>query len=171
MGFRVGFAVVTVAGLAAAVAAPGRGVESKSCVPSTVFYRDLPAATEIGFHGGNPPWVASGGVVGFLFYYGAPPFGRMHSARAYVTTGGKAGAGASTKILWWFRRTVAVGAKLTISGDRIDAAGSFRTTWPSRVAGPSFPSYLVVPEPGCWRVTVSSGAARASFVFGAFRVS
>jgi hypothetical protein len=39
------------------------------------------------------------------------------------------------------------------------------------VAGPSFPSYLVVPVPGCWRVTVASGAARATFVFGAFRVS
>jgi len=60
---------------------------------------------------------------------------------------------------------------VTVAGERIGAAGSFRATWSTQVAGPSFPSYLVVPDPGCWRVTVSSGAARATFVFGAFRVS
>ena len=58
--------------------------------------------------------------------YGLPPFGRMHSSRAYVTTGGKTGGGGSTKVLWWFRRTPAAGAMLTVSGQRIDAPGSFR---------------------------------------------
>jgi hypothetical protein len=94
----------------------------------------------------------------------------MHSARAYVTLDGEVGAGASTKVLWWFRRTAAVGSRLTISGTRLDREGSFRNQWSTRVVGPAFPSYLVVPDPGCWRVTVTSGAARTTFVFGAFRL-
>jgi hypothetical protein len=154
--------------LAAAAAAAGRGEAAKTCVPSAVHYRDAPGAHAIGFRGGNPPWVEGDGVIGFLFYYGVAPFGRMHSARAYVTTGGKVGAGANTKILWWFRRTPPVGGSVTVTGRRLDAAGSFRDVWRTRV-GTSFPSYLIVPAPGCWRVAVSSGAAHASFIFGAFR--
>ena len=37
-----------------------------------------------------------------------------------------------------------------------------------RVAsGGQFPSYVLVPKPGCWRVTVTSGRLSGSVVFAA----
>jgi hypothetical protein len=106
-------------------------------------------------------------VTGILFYYGTEPFRRMHSVRAFVTTGGETDNG-STKILWWFRRGAA-GTAVEIRGTRLDGDATFSDRYPTRVAGPAFPSYLVVPEPGCWRVTVRSGPTSATFVFRAFR--
>jgi len=155
--------------LAAAGTASGRDGAAASCAPSAVTYRSAPGAHGIGFQGGTPPWVSHDGVVGFLFYYGAGPFRSMHSARAYVTLDGRVGTNASTKVLWWFKRTARVGATARIVGTRLDAPGSFTDTSATQVAGPSFPSYLVVPAPGCRHVTVSSGRANATFVFGAFR--
>lgn len=169
---RARIVVVAAAGcvLAAGGTASGRGqAASSSCAPSAVTYRSAPGANGIGFQGGTPPWVARDGVVGFLFYYGAGPFRSMHSSRAYVTLGGRVGDDASTKVLWWFKRTARVGATARIDGTRLDAPGSFHGTTATQVAGPAFPSYLVVPAAGCWRVTVSSRSAHATFVFGAFR--
>jgi len=168
---RVRILVAAAAGcvLAAAGTAAGRDRAAASCAPSAVTYRNAPGANGIGFNGGTPPWVSRDGVVGFLFYYGAGPFRSLHSARAYVTLDGGVGTNASTKVLWWFKRTARVGASAQIVGTRLDAPGSFSGTTATQVAGAAFPSYLVVPAPGCWRVTVSSGRARATFEFGAFR--
>jgi hypothetical protein len=49
-------------------------------------------------------------------------------------------------------------------GRRLDAPGSFSGTY--KGFG-DYPSYVNVPAPGCWRVTVTTGPARGSVVFSA----
>ena len=56
--------------------------------------------------------------------------------------------------------------RVRISGTQLDGVGSFTQTY-TGIPGGYFPSYLVVPAAGCWRVTVASAGHRASFAFAA----
>jgi hypothetical protein len=49
-------------------------------------------------------------------------------------------------------------------GQRLDAPGSFTKKWNGFG---DYPSYVEVPAPGCWRVTVSTGPVSGSVVFSA----
>ncbi len=105
-----------------------------------------------------------------MFYYRSPVFShRMR--RAVIGTGGRAGGGAATKILWWVRGQGA--ARLTVTGQRLDGAGSFRQTIPGPSPGNStfFPSIITVPTPGCWRVGLQAGSAAGSLTIRAVRAS
>ncbi|HEY3185040.1 MAG TPA: hypothetical protein VGJ77_19520 [Gaiellaceae bacterium] len=108
------------------------------------------------------PWVHAGSVSGYLFYYGAPGPWRSDRERAIVATRG-GGPGFSTKILWHVQGGY---GRVIVIGSRLDGAGRFRQSYQG-IAGSYFPSYLIVPSAGCWRVTVSSAGRRTSFAFRA----
>ncbi|HEV7641634.1 MAG TPA: hypothetical protein VGO39_12275 [Gaiellaceae bacterium] len=67
------------------------------------------------------------------------------------------------KILW-ITRSRGYGSILKIEGQRLDGPRLFAST--ERGFG-DYPSYVEVPKPGCWRVTVTSGRVSGRVVFSA----
>ncbi len=67
------------------------------------------------------------------------------------------------KVLW-ITRVRGYRQTLTMRGQRLDAPGSFTDTYQGFG---DYPSYVNVPAPGCWRVTVTTGHATGSVVFSA----
>jgi hypothetical protein len=142
-----------------------------ACGSSVVHYGELPVSARLG---GIPatPWIAGAGteIIGALFYYGLPPFD-ARPAKAVIGTGGRAGAGVSTKILWWTRSDA---AELSITGHRLDGPGSFAVHVPSAqgggTVGTQFPSVIEIPHPGCWRVDLESGRSAGSVTVQAYDV-
>jgi hypothetical protein len=115
-------------------------------------------------------------LVGLLWYWPESWHQRrLRSARIF--TGGRAPAGYSTKILWAFLGRSAKGqggARLVVRGRRLDQPGSFRQefaaiSYSGQQGAPSYASIIDVPEPGCWRLQLSTGSLRASVVFQAVR--
>lgn len=96
------------------------------------------------------PWVQAGpGIVGHLFYGNRP-----------LPVGGKFPDGSATKVLWHFTDMVEglrmtatnLGAKQQAPIDITSSTGPansapFSTEWPS---------YVVIPQAGCWRVDLSA---------------
>jgi hypothetical protein len=124
------------------------GVSARqSCPAARVNYSRTPAGGLSGI-----PWVAASprtaGGVAYLFFYGERPFKQQHLATLAISTRGRTAEG-STKILWWLPRG---GAKIFVTGRRIDGAGSFRMTLNRASAAPEYPSIVKVPTAGCWRV-------------------
>ena len=80
--------------------------------------------------------------------------------------GGRTPTGGNTKVLWRAER--AHEGWIEIFGHRLDASGSFRQLF-GMAASPAgyFPSIVVVPEPGCWLLTVRSGSAGGAIVLRA----
>jgi hypothetical protein len=81
---------------------------------------------------------------------------RTSDGRALLYARGRGPGGVNMKVLWVVRRRW--GRTLQISGQRLDAAGSFRQTFP--MAGSpvgTFPSIIEVPDAGCWALTVRTG--------------
>jgi hypothetical protein len=108
------------------------------------------------------PWIAasppSTGLVGHLFYYDAHNVWRQKQLpRVRVYSGGQSPDGRlSMKILWELRHGNAL--MLRVQGKRLDGAGSFAQDFPP--AGSTefqFPSIIIVPRPGCWRLTLRAG--------------
>jgi hypothetical protein len=121
------------------------------CPATTVHY----GATSIG-----APWVRSGAVTGNVFAYSGRMLmdGRVNGSDGLVlyTHGGTGNP--AMKILWTTRRP---GRRLTLRGTRLDAPGAFTQLW----SGASeVPSIVDVPAAGCWRLSVSTGKVRATFV-------
>ena len=79
-------------------------------------------------------------------------------------TGGKTPDGGNTKVLWRAERRHEGFVELL--GHRIDNAGSFRQVL-GHVGNGYFPSIVVVPEAGCWLLTVRSGGVGGVIVFRA----
>jgi hypothetical protein len=124
-----------------------------ACVAAPVSFgaSSVPAAPEV-------PWVRADGVRGYLFYYSG---GAPMPSRATIYTHGAAPGSRSTKILWYARNG---GFSLRVAGFRLDAPGAFAERF--RLAQNGFyPSIVVVPAPGCWRFTVTSGHRRGRFAF------
>ena len=72
---------------------------------------------------------------------------------ALLYTGGTTPTGGNTKVLWRARPR---GGTLVVSGSRLDAQGAFRQEFKG-AGGPQpgyWPSIVVVPEAGCWLLTV-----------------
>jgi hypothetical protein len=133
------------------------------CPVSHVHYAADPAAT-----GGLRaiPWLetSNGEFRAHLFYYGGTPWARSKPLGARIfTTRIKRPVG--PKVLWVPRRYSGA-ATMLIRGDHLDGPGSFARTEPS-ASGGVFPSFVLVPQPGCWRVTVKSGRLSGSVVFAA----
>lgn len=112
------------------------------------------------------PWIATsnGAFAGHLFYWGSTSWGkkRMLGARIFTTQRVRK---VQPKVLWLARRGAHHGA-LDVRGRRLDAPGAFHTHFANRGTY-DFPSYVEIPAPGCWRVTVSAGGASGSVVFAA----
>jgi len=114
------------------------------------------------------PWVRAGEVYGYLFYYGAGGPWKTQPDRALITTRGGEPGSYQTKILWHVRGGSDV---VTVSGKKLDGRGRFRKTFPVTGGGAWFPSIVVVPSTGCWRLTVTSGRTTGRFAFVAVRPS
>jgi hypothetical protein len=71
---------------------------------------------------------------------------------ALLYTGGKTPTGGNTKVLW---RARPLGGTLVVSGSRLDGQATFRQEFKGAGGPPGYwPSTVVVPEPGCWLLTV-----------------
>jgi len=163
--FSVRFVVVVVAGVAGCLALSGESTADRSgatCPMSHVHYASFP---------GEPsnlkplPWIATapgGSLRAYLFFYPNTSWDRQHLLGARIFTIRKP-RDVNPKVLW-STRLHGYALKLQMQGQRLDAAGSFSTTW--RGFG-DYPSYVQVPAPGCWRVTVTTGPVSGSVVFSA----
>jgi hypothetical protein len=110
----------------------------------------------------SPPWVQSGAITGRVFAYGGRTLmdGRVNGSDGLVLyTHGRTLSG-TTKILWIVRK--GYGATLTLRATRLDGEGAFTQRFAHR--GGQFPSIVDLPGPGCWRLSLRTGNARASFV-------
>lgn len=156
--------VIALAGFAVISASASRATSEQtgSCVAARVHYDQAPNAD---LRSPRLPWVSAGRrgreIVGYIWYY-TPALKSSERLRIYV--GGKVSeSGASTKIMWVPRRVVA--RTLTVTGRRLDGAGTFRQEFAVAHAGQRslFPSIVVVPSNGCWLLTVSNGRNFARF--------
>ena len=78
---------------------------------------------------------------------------RTPDGGALLYTGGKTPDGRNTKVLW---RARPLGGTLVVSGSRLDGQATFRQEFKG-AGGPQsgyWPSIVVVPEAGCWLLTV-----------------
>lgn len=145
------------------VTALGLLLAAAICPVSHMHYTPDPAAS-----GGlrEIPWIeTSNGVFrAHLFYYGSTPWAKSKPLGARIfTTHVKRPV--NPKVLWIPRHPSGARTML-IRGRRLDASGSF-TRREHVVSGGAFPSYVLVPQAGCWRVTVISGKLSGSVVFAA----
>ena len=146
---------------AARVALAPQRSSAGRCAATRVHYTPYRGA-EPGLAG--LPWIAasprSSALVGHLFYYDRLNVWRRRRLRgARIYTGGQSPHGrVGMKILWELRRGSAL--ILRVQGRRLDGRGSFSQELPP--AGSTqfqFPSIIVVPTPGCWRLTLQAGTA------------
>jgi hypothetical protein len=134
-------------------------VLASACLSAPVHYGPPPTP------GAPPtiPWIHVGPVTGYLFYYGSDGPWKTQTDRALITTGGGPPGGYATKILWHVRHG---SGRITVRGRRLDAPGQFAQKF--RASGSrSYPSIVVVPSSGCWRLTVTSRRHVGRFVFEA----
>ncbi len=110
------------------------------------------------------PWVAtsSGSFKGHLFFYGGVSWAKEHLLGTRIFTTRKQ-RDINPKVLW-ITREKGYSRTLRISGQRLDAAGSFVDSYPGFG---DYPTYVKVPNAGCWRVTISSGHVSGRVVFSA----
>jgi hypothetical protein len=138
------------------------GAEAASSAPrcnaTTVHYKPYKGVQ----NGLAPiPWVAasptSAGLVGHLFYYDAAnAWKQKQVVRLHIYAGGEDPPGRiSMKILWELRHGSA-STLLRIRGRRLDGAGVFSQRQ-QPASATQFPSIVKVPEPGCWRLTLTAG--------------
>jgi hypothetical protein len=77
--------------------------------------------------------------------------------RALLYVGGRSPDGMNMKVLWIVRRHW--GASLKLDGRRLDRPGAFTQRFPMALSPVgNFPSIVVVPRAGCWRLTARTGA-------------
>jgi hypothetical protein len=145
------------------------------CIPSTVHYGPYPGKDR---RLSRIPWIqgepAGPGLVGLLWYW--PENWRKRRIQdSRIFTQGIAPGGYTTKILWAFVSRSARdsgGSELVVEGRRLDGAGTFRQSFAAisyagQAGAPSYASIVEVPEPGCWRLEVSTAELRASVVLRA----
>jgi hypothetical protein len=127
-----------------------------ACISAPVSYAISPDS-------GAPsiPWIHAGPISGYLFYYSAKGPWQTLRDRVLITTRGGISGGYRTKILWHVQ---AGSNAITLNGRRLDEPGRFRQRFATSGGG-YFPSVVVVPTVGCWRVAVTSGRRTRRFAF------
>ena len=115
------------------------------------------------------PWIRgdSHGLVGLLWYWPAR-WGDSRTARVF--TGGIGPDGQNAKIMWVFLDPSArdrAGGELRIEGRNLDGDGTFSESFSAigyegQQGAPSYASIIDLPEPGCWRLTLTTGDLRAT---------
>lgn len=141
------------------------GANRATCPVSHVHY-----STDTSAAGGlrSIPWIATTPTQNFhahLFLYGGTPWAKQHLPGARIFTTVKTRP-VNPKVLWTAQRPGA-GMTLLISGKRLDKPGHFSSRYPSVSPGNQFPSYVEVPQAGCWRITVKSGKLAGAVTFEA----
>ena len=77
---------------------------------------------------------------------------RTPDRRALLYAGGRSPDGTNAKVLW---RGRPLGGTLVVTGSRLDGQASFRQEFKGAGGPPGYwPSTVVVPEAGCWLLTV-----------------
>jgi hypothetical protein len=77
---------------------------------------------------------------------------RTPEGGALLYAGGMTPNGGNTKVLW---RGRPLGGKLVVTGSQLDGWANFRQEFKGAGGQPGYwPSIVVVPEPGCWLLTV-----------------
>lgn len=112
------------------------------------------------------PWIASTNTAfrGYLFYFGGTRWARVRPARAWIFTT-RARTKVNPKVLWVAQGSSSSAVRIT--GTRLDRRGSFTSTYDAAIGGRQFPSYVLAPAAGCWRVSLRSGSAHGSVIFNA----
>ncbi len=162
IGFRVlALGIVTATCLALAGESAGDRARA-SCPMSHVHYAPF---------AGEPtslkplPWTSTAPGAKFkayLFFYPNTSWGRQHLLGARIFTIRKP-RDINPKVLW-STRVHGYNLKLRMTGRRLDAPGSFAKTYNGFG---DYPSYVEIPAPGCWRITVTTGSVSGSLVFSA----
>lgn len=124
----------------------GDTAASATCDPSPVERR-----------GGRAYVRAGDQIEGQLFYYDDT---MADVDVAVMPPHGRAGEGRTTKVLW--QLSDAVGhAALTVHGTDLTGGGEFEQSFPEAVAPQGdYPSIIELPEPGCWRLSLTVGDAQ-----------
>ena len=151
---------------------PPTQVKSEGAIPSscpvTPIYQGGPPTP---FITSDLPWIqaqpTSSGIVGHLFFAGTTTGNGIYR---FLHTGGGYPDGSSTKILWTIDHPHILD-QLQIDGTNLShPALTFNQTInpsasPSSVPSPEqYPSIVVVPNAGCWRLQVSSGMAHGTLI-------
>ena len=147
-------------GLSASTEAHSSG---NACPMSHVLYRPYNGVDATGLR--TLPWIVSAPPEASRRICSSTdslPWGREHLLGARIFTTRKAHS-VNPKVLW-ITRARGYRQTLTMRGQRLDAPGSFTDTYQGFG---DYPSYVNVPAPGCWRVTVTTGHATGSVVFSA----
>ena len=77
---------------------------------------------------------------------------RTGDGRALLYAGGRSPDGTNAKVLW---RARPIGGTLVVTGSRLDGQGTFKQEFKGAGGPPGYwPSTVVVPEAGCWLLTV-----------------
>ena len=77
---------------------------------------------------------------------------RTEDGRALLYPGGRSPDGTNAKVLW---RGRPLGGTLVVAGSRLDGQATFRQEFKGAGGPPGYwPSTVVVPESGCWLLTV-----------------
>lgn len=135
-----------------------------ACPMSHVHYTPYPGV-EQGL--ARLPWIAAapdGSFKAHLFFYDPRlvPWAKDRLLGARIFTVRKRRQ-INPKVLW-ITRAKGYGRTLTMTGERLDAPGHFSATYQGFG---DYPSYVSVPTPGCWRVSVTSGRVTGRVVFSA----
>jgi hypothetical protein len=132
-----------------------------ACPASHVRYVSYPG---VGAGLSAVPWIATsnGAFYGHLFYVGGTPWRLSKPVGAHIFTTVKP-RNLHPKVLWISRRGAAAG-HLVIRGRRLDGPGTFVTRSVNGGAY-QFPSYVEIPQAGCWRVSISTAGVSGSVVF------
>jgi hypothetical protein len=168
-------AVLAVAGCGGSDAPAERAADARPCDPAAVNRTPPPGprglGAEVAWIGGEP---RSAGLVGFLVYWPE----RWHDVgSARVVTGGVMPEGWTTKTMWAFvnRDDKHSGdSELVIEGRNLDRPGTWRESFAAisyegQNGAPSYASIIDLPDPGCWRLTLSTGDLRATVDISAVR--
>lgn len=147
------------------------------CDSAQIHYSPYPG------HGiglGLLPWICgapgSQGLVGLLWYW-PQKWRHRRFAEPQIYTRGVAPGGGSTKILWTFLAAsarAAGGDELTVRGHRLDGPGTFvqrfgAIGYDGQDGAPSYASIIDIPQPGLWRLELSTGRVRGAVELHAIR--
>jgi hypothetical protein len=147
------------------------------CSGTPVHLDPLPASGGLS----KLPWVQAlahrSGIVGLIFGY--DPKLQTDAARPAFAlwAGGVAPAGGPAMKVLWIVRNPHAAINLVVSGRKIGGRRSFIVARGAIVhdaslapaQGLEYPSIVNIPSPGCWRLTVRSGAVVGSLVVAAYR--
>lgn len=177
--YGIGIAVVVAAAVVGVAPAARYGAVGPlaSCSGTVVRLDPLPGGGELS----KLPWVQAlpnrSGIVGMIFGYDAKLQTDVGRPRFALWTGGTAPAGGPAMKVLWIVMNPHLGLSILVHGQKLGGRRSFvvargsitQDASSAPAEGFEYPSIVNIPSPGCWRLTVSSGAVKGSLVVAAYR--